>query len=141
MSKVINVYNVGDDTHYQFKQLDYSSNSDLDEKELAELTELLGEMNELNGITKSLNGLVVEQKEDLVIAQTNIETTDVHVEKAVEELTKAETYKKNGYIKKVALTSVVLLTTIPVGIIVSAKVALIVGAVGLVGGGAALLKK
>jgi hypothetical protein len=75
------------------------------------------------------------------VISENVGMAEAHVENAVVQLEKAESYKKRSYIKGAIVTTTVLLASFPIGVVLGIKAALVVGTVGIVGGGAVMAKK
>lgn len=146
MNKTISLYDNAENKHYNLTMLEYTADPDeqqLDREkiELEELNKLLCEFNELRDVTTSLNKLVVDQHQNLEVVDNNIDEAEVHVENAVVQLEKAESYKKRSYFKGAIVTTTVLLASFPIGVVLGIKAALVVGTVGIVGGGAVMAKK
>jgi len=146
MSRNISVYDYNEKKNYQFRMIEYTSDPDevqleKEKKEIEDLNSLLCEINDLKDVNLSLNKLVHEQHDDLHEVTKNVEMTETQVENAVVQLEKAQSYNKRGYVKGAIVTTTLLLASFPIGVLIGVKTALVVGAVGLVGGGAVMAKK
>jgi hypothetical protein len=146
MNKTISLYDNTENKHYELKILEYASDPDEQQLEkerieLEELNKLLCEFNELKDVGASLNKLIIDQHQNLSTVNQNIDDVEVHIENAVVQLEKAELYNKRSYFKGAIVATTVLLASFPIGIALGIKAALVVGTVGIVGGGAVMVKK
>lgn len=140
MNKILNSYIIYSSYIMNEMKFEPYSNDELEKlKEVShELDNIMKELEELYEIQNSINNLVVEQHDTLQITETTVENVNTNVNKGTNELVIANSYNNTmSNVKKglLIMTGVVVMTTVPVGVLLGAKIALIPFAVSVGTGG------
>jgi t-SNARE complex subunit (syntaxin) len=109
----------------QIYQLNKVTSIDLDEEYLNELNKVISEAREINDLNLQINSMIIEQGEKINVSNKDCNISLTNIEKSNVELEKASEYQMSAFYKKGLLLALcVSVVSLPVAFIVGTKIAI-----------------